>query len=121
MNWGGIMNIMQINDRLFINGKEIEQSKSLFFKNTITTINNKIYINGKEKIKGKWKYTIKSVFYTLFQEVHMQQLKTCKRKTLDDEFYTMYRDCVRELHKYDLRNNKIIFNGGIRNEQCTYE
>lgn len=57
---------MQINDRLFINGKEIEQSKSLFFKNTITTINNKIYINGKEKIKGKWKYTIKSVFYTLF-------------------------------------------------------
>lgn len=57
---------MQINDRLFINGKEIEQPKSLFFKNTITTINNKIYINGKEKIKGKWKYTIKSVFYTLF-------------------------------------------------------
>lgn len=60
------MNIMQINDRLFINGKEIEQPKSLFFKNTINIINNKIYINGKEKIKGKWKYTIKSVFYTLF-------------------------------------------------------
>lgn len=32
-----------------------------------------------------------------------QQLKTCRRKTLDDEFYTMYKDCVRELHKYDLR------------------
>lgn len=40
--------------------------------------------------------------------IKMQQLKTCKRKTLDDEFYTMYRDCVRELHKYDLRNKKII-------------
>ncbi len=38
----------------------------------------------------------------------MQQLKTCKRKTLDDEFYTMYKDVVRELHKYDLRNKKII-------------
>lgn len=38
----------------------------------------------------------------------MQQIKTCKRKTLDDEFYTMYKDCVRELHKYDLRNKKII-------------
>ena len=35
-------------------------------------------------------------------------LKTCRRKTLDDEFYTMYKDCVRELHKYDLRGKKII-------------
>lgn len=38
----------------------------------------------------------------------MQQLKTCKRKTFDDEFYTMYKDCVRELHKYDLRGKRII-------------
>lgn len=38
----------------------------------------------------------------------MQQIKTCKRKTMDDEFYTMYEDCVRELHKYDLRGKKII-------------
>ena len=38
----------------------------------------------------------------------MQQLKTCKRKTFDDEFYTMYKDVVRELHKYDLRGKKII-------------
>lgn len=37
-----------------------------------------------------------------------QQLKTCRRKTQDDEFYTMYKDCVRELHKYDLRGKKII-------------
>ncbi len=37
-----------------------------------------------------------------------QQLKTCKRKIKDDEFYTMYKDCVRELHKYDLRGRKII-------------
>lgn len=37
-----------------------------------------------------------------------QQIKTCARKTLDDEFYTMYKDCVRELHKYDLRGKKII-------------
>ena len=26
----------------------------------------KIYVNGKEQIKGKWKYTIKSIFHTLF-------------------------------------------------------
>lgn len=37
-----------------------------------------------------------------------QQLKTCRRKAADDEFYTMYKDCVRELHKYDLRGKKII-------------
>lgn len=37
-----------------------------------------------------------------------QQLKTCRRKTMDDEFFTMYKDCVRELHKYDLRGKKII-------------
>lgn len=37
-----------------------------------------------------------------------QQLKTVKRKTLDDEFYTMYKDVVRELHKYDFRGKKII-------------
>lgn len=37
-----------------------------------------------------------------------QELKTCKRKIQDDEFYTMYKDAVRELHKYDLRGKKII-------------
>lgn len=37
-----------------------------------------------------------------------QELKTCKRKTMDDEFYTMYKDVVRELHKYDLRGKRII-------------
>lgn len=37
-----------------------------------------------------------------------QQIKTCKRKTRDDEFFTMYKDAVRELHKYDLREKKII-------------
>ena len=37
-----------------------------------------------------------------------QQIKTCRRKTNDDEFYTMYKDSVRELHKYDLRGKKII-------------
>lgn len=37
-----------------------------------------------------------------------QQIKTCKRKTQDDEFYTMYKDAVRELHKYDLRPYRII-------------
>ncbi len=37
-----------------------------------------------------------------------QQLKTCRRVIEDDEFYTMYKDVVRELHKYDFRGKKII-------------
>lgn len=37
-----------------------------------------------------------------------QELKTVRRKTMDDEFFTMYKDAVRELHKYDLRGKKII-------------
>lgn len=60
------MHMIQVNDKLIINGEEIEYPKSLFFKNTICTINEKIYINGKEKINGKWKYTINSIFHTLF-------------------------------------------------------
>lgn len=37
-----------------------------------------------------------------------QEIKSCKRVTLDDEFYTQYKDAVRELHKYDLRGKRII-------------
>lgn len=58
--------IVQKNNELWINGKKIEQPKSLFFKNCIIQVNGKTYINGKEFKKGKWKYTLKSIFYTLF-------------------------------------------------------
>lgn len=37
-----------------------------------------------------------------------QQIKTCRRVIQDDEFFTMYKDCVRELHKFDFRGKKII-------------
>ena len=58
--------IIQKNGKTFIKGKEMPQVKSIFFKNTVVQINGHYYINGKELKKGKWKYTIKSVFYTLF-------------------------------------------------------
>lgn len=35
-------------------------------------------------------------------------LKTCKRKTEDDEFYTLYKDAEKGLSIYDLENKKII-------------
>lgn len=59
-------NIRQINNRLFINDEEIEYPKSLFFNNTICQINNNVYVNGKKYKNGKWKYTLKSLFYTIF-------------------------------------------------------
>lgn len=61
-----INNITQCNNELWINGEKVEQPKSLFFKNCIVTNNNRIYINGKEKINGVWKYTLRSIFATLF-------------------------------------------------------
>ena len=59
-------NVLQIGNKLFINGKEIEKPKSLFFKNSVCMSNNKLYINGKEFKNGKWKYTLNSILYTLF-------------------------------------------------------
>ena len=61
-----INSVIQRNNELWINGEKVEQPKSLFFKNCIVTNNNRIYINGKEKINGVWKYTIRSIFATLF-------------------------------------------------------
>lgn len=55
-----------MNGETYINGEKIEMPKSMFFKNTICQVNNKAYINGKEQKNGKWKYTIKSLFYTIF-------------------------------------------------------
>lgn len=61
----GYNTITQINGKIYINGQEVN-AKSLFFKNSMVMNNNKVYINGKEKKNGKWKYTLKSIFNTLF-------------------------------------------------------
>lgn len=61
----GYNSVMQLNGKTYINGEEVNV-KSLFFKNTIVQNNNKVYINGKEKKNGKWKYTLRSIFNTLF-------------------------------------------------------
>lgn len=55
--------IRQEDDRLWINGEEIEMPKSIFFKNCLIQRNGKNYINGKEWIasQGKWRYTLKSL------------------------------------------------------------
>ena len=58
--------IVQKDNELYINGEKVEQPKSLFFKNCICQVNDKTYINGKEFKKGKWRYTLRSIFNTLF-------------------------------------------------------
>ncbi len=58
--------IVQKGNELWVNGKKIEQPKSLFFKNCVSQVNDKTYINGKELKNGKWKYTLRSIFHTLF-------------------------------------------------------
>lgn len=58
--------IVQSGNKLWINDKEIEYPKSLFFHQSVCQINDKVYINGKEFKNGKWKYTISSIFHTLF-------------------------------------------------------
>ena len=58
--------ILQIDNKLWVDGKRVEKPKSLFFENCVVQSNNKIYINGKEFKKGKWKYTLRSLFNTLF-------------------------------------------------------
>lgn len=58
--------ITQINDELWINGEKIDAPKSLFFKNCFVQCNGKNYINGKEKKEGKWYYTLRSIWNSLF-------------------------------------------------------
>ena len=50
----------------FINGKKLEMPKSLFFNNCICQVNGKTYLNGKEYRNGKWRYTVRSLWNSLF-------------------------------------------------------
>lgn len=58
--------IYQTNNKLIVDGKEIEKPKSIFFQNTVCQINDKLYVNGKQFKNGKWRYTLKSLFYSIF-------------------------------------------------------
>ena len=60
-----INSVIQCNNKIYINGKEVEQPKSLFFNNQIC-MDGKVYINGKEYKKGKWRYTFKSLYRSIF-------------------------------------------------------
>ena len=54
------------NNKIFINGEEIPACPHSKRGSNITTINNHIYVNGYEYRNGKWKMTLKSLFYKFF-------------------------------------------------------
>lgn len=57
--------ITTLDSKVIINGKEYPYIKGMS-GNLTTTINGKIYIDGFELINGKWKRTIKALWYLLF-------------------------------------------------------
>ena len=50
-----------IGNRVWINGKELPQCPTL--GKDITQINNKVYIDGYEYKNGKWRRTLKALWY----------------------------------------------------------
>lgn len=58
--------VLQFDNRLFIGGEEVKKPKSLFFENTVCQIDDKVYVNGKELKNGKWRYTLRSLYYSIF-------------------------------------------------------
>ena len=60
------MNIVQVNDKVIVNGIELSPcpSKSNHINSTI--VNEKIYLNGYEYKNGEWKRTLAALWYWLF-------------------------------------------------------
>lgn len=56
--------VIQSNNLLIVNGVRMEKPKGA--GNNVTVINGKVYIDGYELINGKWKRTIKALWYKLF-------------------------------------------------------
>lgn len=65
---GGGNTIIQMGDKIIINGIEYKSPKSKFFRGqSLIQKDNKIYVNGHEFKNGKFKVTVRSFLETLFQ------------------------------------------------------
>lgn len=58
------MNIVQSNNKVFVNGKEIPLENGI--GNNVTIINGQVFVDGKEYINGEWKRTFKAIWYKFF-------------------------------------------------------
>lgn len=57
--------VVTIGKRVWINGEELPEVPSKKQGYNQTVINNKIYIDGYEWKNGKWKRTLKALWYAL--------------------------------------------------------
>ena len=57
--------VVQKNDKLYVNGIEIEYPKQSN-SHTVCQINNRIFADGYEFVNGKWKRTIEAIFHLVF-------------------------------------------------------
>jgi len=62
----GSSNTIISNNKIVVNGVEIPPVPNGKIYNSTTIIDNKVYINGYELKNGKWRRTIKALFYYIF-------------------------------------------------------
>lgn len=59
-------NCTVIGNRVWINGEELPPVPSKSKNSSVTQIDGKVYINGYEFKKGKWRRTLKALWYLWF-------------------------------------------------------
>lgn len=58
------MDVIQSGDKVIVNGEEIELEKGM--GNSITVINERLFVDGKELVDGKWKRTARAAWHRFF-------------------------------------------------------
>ena len=56
---------MYSKDRIVVNGVTI-QNPPKFKANSVTIVDSRLFVDGYEYINGKWKRTLKALWYKLF-------------------------------------------------------
>lgn len=57
-------NVVIINNEVYINGEKMPSSPTK--GNNSTIVNNKVFIDGYELVNGKWKRTLRALWYKWF-------------------------------------------------------
>lgn len=58
------MNVIQSGNKIIVNGEEIALEKGM--GKSITVINERLFVDGKELIDGKWKRTVRAAWHRFF-------------------------------------------------------
>ena len=57
---------MVIGTRVWVNGEELPPTPTKRKSHSVTQIDSKVYVDGYEFIDGKWKRTLKALWYMWF-------------------------------------------------------